>query len=374
MIKIVVDDKIPYLKGVLEPYANIQYLPGATISSTDLKNADALITRTITHCNENLLKDSSVQFIASATIGFDHIDTEWCHQHNIKWTNAPGCNASSVMQYVASALVNLANDKGFTLKDKTLGIIGVGHVGSKVAKLAEKLGMRVLLNDPPRAEIEGNKKFVSIEQIKNESDIITVHVSLNKNGKYKTHHLIDDDFFNTLSKKPYFINTSRGAVVKTNALKNALKMNKISGAILDVWENEPLINIELLDRVIFGTPHIAGYSTEGKANGTSMVVQALSNHFNLGLNNWFPEKLLTLDNLLISLDCQGLSDDKILYKIITKTYNIKEDDKKLRNSILTFEKQRGEYPVRREFPAYSIELKNCPEQILKILNSLKFNI
>ena len=374
MIKIVADDKIPYLKGVLEPYANIQYLPGAAISSADLKNADALITRTITQCNENLLKDSSVQLIASATIGFDHIDTDWCQQQNIKWTNAPGCNASSVMQYIASALVNLANDKGFTLKGKTLGIIGVGYVGSKVAELAETLGMRVLLNDSPRAEIEGNKKFVSIEEIKNESDIITIHVSLNKNGKYKTQHLIDNDFFDTLSKKPYFINTSRGAVVKTNALKNALKTDKISGAILDVWENEPLIDIELLDMIIFGTPHVAGYSTEGKAKGTSMVVQALSNHFNLGLNNWFPEKLLTHDKMLIALDCQGLSDDEILFKIITKTYNIKKDDKKLRNSIFSFEKQRGEYPVRREFPAYSTELKNCPEQILKILNSLNFNI
>ena len=370
-MKIIADDKIPYLKGVLEPFAEILYLPGASISNADLKNADALITRTITQCNENLLKNTSIKFIASATIGFDHIDTEWCQQHNIKWTNAPGCNATSVEQYIASALINLAKDKGFALKGKTLGIIGVGHVGSKVAELAEKLGMRILLNDPPKAEIEGNKKFVSIEQIKSESDIITIHVSLNKkDGKHKTHHLIDDDFFNSLIKKPYFINTSRGAVVKTNALKNALKMNKISGAILDVWENEPFIDIKLLDMVIYGTPHIAGYSTEGKANGTSMVVNALSNHFNLSLDKWYPEKLLVHDKMLISLNCKGLSDDDILYNIISKTYNIKDDDRKLRNSVKTFEKQRGDYPIRREFPAYTIELKKCPEQIKKILDYL----
>jgi len=369
-MKIIADDKIPYLKGILEPFAEILYLPGASISNADLKNADALITRTITQCNENLLKNTSIKLIASATIGFDHIDTEWCQQHNIKWTNAPGCNASSVMQYIASSLVNLAKDKGFSLKGKTLGIIGVGHVGSKAAELAEKLGMRVLLNDPPRAENEGKEKFVSIEQIKSESDIITIHVSLNKDLKFKTYHLIDDTFFETLSKKPYFINTSRGAVVKTNALKNALKMNKISGAILDVWENEPLIDTELLGMAIYGTPHIAGYSTEGKANGTSMAVNALSNHFNLGLDKWYPEKLLVHDKMLISLNCKNLSDDDILYTIISKTYNIKDDDRNLRNSVETFEKQRGEYPVRREFPAYSIELKKCPEQIKKILDYL----
>ncbi len=373
-MKIIADDKIPYLKGVLEPFSEIIYLPGSEISRKDLMDTDALITRTITHCNEDLLKDTPVQFIGSATIGYDHIDTDWCNKENIYWTNAPGCNATSVVQYIASALVNLAKKENFLLKEKTLGIIGVGHVGSKVAKLAENLGMRVLLNDPPRAEKEGNADFVSLDRIKNESDIITVHVSLNKEGKYKTRHLLNDDFFNSLNKKTYLINSSRGAVVHTKAIKQALQKGQLSGGILDVWENEPAIDKELLEQVIFGTPHIAGYSTEGKANGTSMIVRALSKHFHLGLDDWFPEKLLTHDNMLLALDCSGLSEEEIIFELINKTYDIKEDDRRLRNSIHTFEKQRADYPVRREFPAYELRLTHCPDRIKKVLHQLNFNI
>ena len=182
-MKVVADDKIPFLKGVLEPFADVVYLPGKNISNNDLKNADALLVRTRTKCNEALLKGSTIKFIGTATIGFDHIDSDYCGRHQITWTSAPGCNSSSVQQYIGAALLKLQHDRGYILKDKTIGVVGVGNVGSKVAKLAESLGMKVLLNDPPRAMLEGSSGFVSIDRILKESDIISLHVPLNRTGR-----------------------------------------------------------------------------------------------------------------------------------------------------------------------------------------------
>ena len=178
-MKIIIDNKIPYIKGALEPFAEVIYLPGDKTTPEIVKDADALITRTRTDCNAQLLTGSRVKFIATATIGFDHIDTAFCEQSGISWTNAPGCNSKSVEQYIASALIVMAERKNFSLKEKTIGIIGVGNVGAKVARLCEILGMRVLLNDPPRSRSEGNKGFVNLDELLRESDIITLHVPLN---------------------------------------------------------------------------------------------------------------------------------------------------------------------------------------------------
>lgn len=366
-IKIIADDKIPFLKGVFEPVADIDYYSGKEINSEIVKNADALITRTRTKCNEELLDGSSIKLITTATIGYDHIDTKYCEENNIKWFNAPGCNSGSVKQYITSALFTIAEKEKFNLADKTIGIVGVGNVGSKIQNVAEALGMKILLNDPPRERKEGGKNFCSLDKIKNESDIITFHVPLNKNGIDKTYQLADDLFFDQLKKKPIIVNSSRGEVVKTSSLKNAIKEGKISNVILDVWENEPEIDLELLDIVDIATPHIAGYSADGKANGTSVCVNAINEYFNLGLTkNWFPENVPIVKNgNEISVNTKNKSEQNIFADIIFSTYKILEDDMRLRISPQTFEKQRGDYPIRREFQNYivknilnDIELKN----------------
>lgn len=257
-MKIIIDDKIPYIRGAFEDVAEVIYLPGSKTTAEIAKNADAIVTRTRTICNEKLLAGSSVKFIATATIGYDHIDTDYCDAAGIKWTNAPGCNSKSVEQYIASALMVLAETKKLKLKDLCIGIVGVGNVGSKVAKICEIFGMKVLLNDPPRERAEGSDKFVSLETIKNEADIISLHVPLNIKGEDATFHMGNESFFSALKKKPVLINSCRGEVIKTDAVKKALKTKQLSSFVCDCWENEPDLDLELLEMTEIATPHIAG--------------------------------------------------------------------------------------------------------------------
>ena len=375
-LKVIADDKIPFLKGILEPFAYVEYYPGKEITKDKIQNADALIIRTRTKCNADLLEGTNVKFIATATIGIDHIDTNYCDQNNIKWTNAPGCNSSSVMQYVTSALLTIAEKEKFLLTDKTIGIIGVGNVGSKIQKVAEILGMRVLLNDPPRERIEGGTQFSDLKKIKEEADIITFHVPLIKEGEDKTFHLADESFFNELNKRPVIINSSRGEVVETSAIKNAIKNNLISNAVIDVWENEPDIDLELLKLVDIGTPHIAGYSADGKANGTAVSVNELNNFFNLGIKrNWYPAEIpLAEKGDEIIIDCSNKTGQQIIKEAVTGTYSIKYDSNLLLNSPQTFEKQRGDYRIRREFNTYKVKLLNYAEQNIIQLKEMGFNL
>ncbi len=373
-MKFIVDDKIPYIKGALEPFGEVVYLPGAKTTSEIVKDADAIVTRTRTICNEDLLKGSKVRFIATATIGYDHIDTDYCKKAGIEWTNAPGCNSKSVEQYIASALFVLAEKHQFKLKGKTIGVVGVGQVGSKVAKVCEIFGMNVLLNDPPRERIEGSEQFVSLEEIKKNADFISLHVPLNMSGEDATYHLADFKFFSELKKKPVIINSCRGEVIDTDAAKSAIGQNLITGLVLDCWENEPNIDLELLKMCDLATPHIAGYSKDGKANGTSMSVQAISRFFNLGIDNWSAKDVELPENSFIEIDGEGLSETEILEKAILATYNIQNDDTLLRKKTEDFEKQRGNYPVRREYPTYTIATKNIDQTTIKKLYDLGFNI
>ncbi len=374
-MKIVADNNIPYLKGVLEPFTDVEYIEGKKISHEHLIDADALITRTRTTCNEKLLKGTKVKFIATATIGFDHIDTDWCENNGIIWTNAPGCNAGSVYQYVASSLVAISKKYGLNFEDRSLGIIGVGNVGRKIVKLGEWLGMRVLLCDPPKSRIEGNCGYVSFEGILRESDIISCHVPLNMSGQDKTYHLFDEMVFQILNAGTILINTSRGEVVDNAALKNALKSGqKLCASILDVWENEPHIDKGLVDHLDIATPHIAGYSADGKANATAMVVQSLSKFFNIPLSGWIPENLPVPDCTELTIDCNGKSYQDILSEAIEFSYQITEDDKRLRSSLNEFEFQRSNYPLRREFKTYTIHLQNGTNEVWKSLTGLGFNV
>ena len=371
-MKIVVDRKIPFIKGVLEPYAEVLYLEASVISRAELLDTDALIVRTRTKCNEKLLAGTRVRFIASATIGYDHIDMEYCRAHGIAWTNATGCNSSSVQQYIAAALIHLAEEFKLELSEKTIGIVGVGNVGTKVAALCKAYGMTVLLNDPPRERREGPGAFVSLETILKSADIITLHVPLNRGGEDNTLHLVDEQFLDKMRPDQILINSSRGEVVKGDALKSSLKQKHIAECILDVWEHEPEIDTELLGLVEIGTPHIAGYSADGKANGTSMSVRALSRFFNLSLDNWFPSDVPGPATTAFELDCTGMSDQAVLANLIHRTYDILSDDARLRLSPATFERQRGEYPLRREFSTYTATLLNAQERVRNKVTAIGF--
>ncbi len=373
-IKIIADQDIPFLKGVFEPYAEIEYYPGNKITSSVVKNADALVIRTRTKCNRDLLNGSEVKFISSATIGFDHIDTDYCEKKGIKWTNAPGCNSSSVQQYVAAALVYLSGKYNFSMNKRTIGIVGVGHVGTKIVKLAEYVGMTVLLNDPPRVRNEGLCGFVSLEGIVRDCHIITFHVPLNMTGEDKTYHMIDENFLEKVNPGTFIINTSRGEVAETGALKEVLRSGRVAGAVVDVWEGEPDIDVGLLDLVDIGTPHIAGYSADGKANGTTMSVQALSKFFNLGIDNWKPINIPLPENTIISIKNNYGFTEKIISEAIAKTYDIDGDDIRLRQSPETFEKQRADYPLRREFNSYSVKMDRKDRDVERILRRMGFRI
>jgi erythronate-4-phosphate dehydrogenase len=373
-MKIVADDKIPFLKGALEPHAEVVYMPGKQINREILRDTDVLLIRTRTKCTENLLEGTRVRFIGTATIGFDHIDTHYCIKKNITWTNASGCNSNSVQQYVGAALLKISAEHSFYLKDKTIGIIGVGNVGSKVEKFARTLGMDVLLNDPPRARIEGKKKFHSLNTVLSESDIVTVHVPLNVVGEDCTYHLFDEKSFKKIKKGAWFLNTSRGEVADSYALKKVIASGRLNGAVLDVWENEPDIDLELMGQAFIATPHIAGYSTDGKANGTAMVVNTLCKYFNLPMVNWYPQDVPPPAFPNISIDCKNKSIEQIVRKAVNRSYNIDEDNINLRRSPSDFENQRGDYPNRREFTSYLVELKNSSDGIQKTLADIGFRM
>lgn len=373
-MKIIIDDKIPYIRGAFEDVAEVIYLPGSKTTAEIAKNADAIVTRTRTICNEKLLAGSSVKFIATATIGYDHIDTDYCDAAGIKWTNAPGCNSKSVEQYIASTLMVLAKTKKLQLKDLCIGIVGVGNVGSKVAKICEIFGMKVLLNDPPRERAEGSDKFVSLETIKNEADIISLHVPLNIKGEDATFHMGDESFFSALKKRPVLINSCRGEVIKTDAVKKALKTKQLSSFVCDCWENEPDLDLDLLKMTDIATPHIAGYSKDGKAKGTLMSVLAISDFFGLGLNNWQPSGVELPTNPIIEIDGEGMNEQEVFSKAILHTYDIRHDDKLLRLSPEHFEQQRGDYPTRREFQAFTIRTQRVEEKTLEKLELLGFNV
>jgi erythronate-4-phosphate dehydrogenase len=373
-MKVVIDKKIPFITGVLEKCAEVVYREGQEITREDIWDADALIVRTRTKCNQGLLKGTKIRFLASATIGYDHIDTAFCEANKITWTNAAGCNSSSVQQYIAAALVHLAEEFRFELSRKTIGIVGVGNVGSKVAKWCRALGMQVLLNDPPRERREGSKEFVPLGAIMERADIITLHVPLNTEGVDRTFHLVDERFLSRLRSDQLLVNSSRGEVVDSAALKTCLKEKRLADCVLDVWEGEPEIDRELLGLIEIGTPHIAGYSADGKANGTSMVVQAFSRFFGFDLNMWYPEKVPLPASTTVELDCAGLSDQAIVNNLVHRTYDILADDARLRLSPQTFEKQRGEYPLRREFPVYSIKLLNARQSSKALVQAVGFEV
>lgn len=367
-MKIVADAQIPFLRGWAERLGEVTYVPGAAISKKDVQHADALIVRTRTRCDSNLLEGTNVQFIATATIGYDHVDLDYLHRAGIGWANCPGCNAASVAQYVRSCLLLLAAHGAWdnsvetvvplekpavrtealcgTFARLTLGIVGAGHVGEQVAQMADNLGFgRILRCDPPRAEREGAAEFMNLEEVAAESDIVTFHTPLTRLARpHATFHLASADFFNWLKRGAVLFNSSRGEVVDTEALKEALRKKRIRAAVVDTWENEPHIDLELLRLVFVGTPHIAGYSADGKACGTRMALQALARHFGKDVTQFddiMPPSLPAGYAYYPEGEAKSFGD-------ALRLYDPTRDCLALRAHPDAFEKLRGNYPLRRE--------------------------
>lgn len=329
MIRIAIEDKIPFIRGVFDDHADVGYLKTSEITNERLKDYDALITRTRPAVDSKLLEGTKIRFIGSATIGLDHIDIDYCRSKGIKVVNAPGCNAPAVAQWVISSIGRyVPNRDGLTL-----GVVGVGNVGKIVTQWAPLLNLNVLSCDPPRALKEGPEGFVDLDVIAREADIITFHTPLIKEGEYKTYHLADRTFFDKLNKRPLILNASRGQVVDTEALLDALSKDKVRGAIIDCWEGEPEINRGLLRDALVATPHIAGYSIEGKKRGTLAMIRAIEEEFGIRVN-----QVEDLEPKIKGLNAQ----------MIIESYNPTIDSEMLKESPQSFESLRDNYHYRHE--------------------------
>ncbi len=330
-MKIVIDSAIPFLRGVFEPYAEVCYVAGGSFTSELVKDANALIIRTRTRCNKALLEGSSVSHIATATIGYDHIDLGYCAENGIKVTTAAGCNARGVLQWIGAALTLLSENEGWQPQQRTIGVVGVGNVGSLVAKYCRAWGFEVICCDPPRAERE--EGFVELEELLPKCDIVTFHTPLTQ----ETHHLLNTHNIKLLKPKSTIINTSRGECVESRALLE----NKGHKFLLDVWEFEPNIDREILQRSVVSTPHIAGYSMQGKANGSAMSVRSVAEHLSLPIEpNWYPE---------IERNEGGEIEWSELRKTITQHFDIVRESQLLKESPELFETMRNEYKYRNEY-------------------------
>ncbi|MBL7017111.1 MAG: 4-phosphoerythronate dehydrogenase [Kiritimatiellales bacterium] len=335
-------------REAFETLGEVQVLPDRLIGPEHLADADALIIRSKTKVTPELIQGSPVRFIGTATAGFEHIDFQCLEKRDIGWCASPGCNADSVADYITAALLHSHTSTGAGTGRKTLGIIGVGQVGSRVAKRAEALGLRVLLNDPPRAAKEGNEKFQTLETLLAESDIVTLHVPLISEKPWPTLHMADCRFFEQMKPGSIFINAARGKVLDADALLHAKANGIVSHAILDVWDPEPNIRADVLAAADLGTPHIAGHSLEGKLNGTIQVYREACHFFEVK-PTWDPAPLLpAVEVPELKIDPRGKSDLEVLAEAVAAVYDI-EADQLSEEDIPAFDKLRANYGVRREF-------------------------
>ncbi len=342
MITIVVDSSIPFIVGVFEPYAAVRYKLGADIVREDLVDADALVVRSRTICDAALLEGTSVKMLATATIGTDHIDLPWCNEYGIFVQNAAGSNSGGVMNYIFSAMYGAAARKSIPLTGATMGIIGVGHVGSRVEQMARHLGFKVLLSDPPRAEDEGQVQFSTLDYLLENSDVVSLHAPLTE----ETRNMADSDFFDKMKLGAFFINTARGELVDDDALMAAIP--KLGPVILDVWNNEPNINQTLMSMVDIATPHISGYSYHSKQRSTAAVVRSVARFFSIKeLFDFFPPAdVKELES--IKLDLRGMTQGQVA-ALFQYNYPIFTDDFMFRMAPDSFESLRANYSYRREF-------------------------
>lgn len=377
MLKLVIDENISFAKEAFENYGKILLLNGREINNEILKDADVLLVRSITKVDEKLLSKTKVKFVGTATIGTDHIDKEYLTNSRIYFTDAKGCSADAVAEFVFCGLLKILNQQQKKLNDLTIGIVGVGNIGRRVESFAKMLGMKVKLNDPPLKRLTSDKKYIGLDEAL-QSDIITFHIPLNKSGIDKTFHLLDEKKLNLIKNNSILVNTSRGEVIDNNALLSFIDKKNLS-VVLDVWENEPNINSALLQKINYGTCHIAGYSFEGKINGTKILYDKFCDYFKLE-KKWLPV-FPKADNSLILVSSK-LKIEELLNNIFSLIYNIENDDKKLREIKFIqpseigkyFDKLRKEYAVRREFSNYTIKIEPPDEYTAEILKRFRFKV
>ncbi|MCZ3380916.1 4-phosphoerythronate dehydrogenase PdxB [Kosakonia sp. SOY2] len=371
-MKILVDENMPYARDLFSRLGEVKAVPGRPIPVAELADADALMVRSVTKVNDGLLQGTGIKFVGTATAGTDHVDEAFLQQAGIAFSAASGCNAIAVVEYVFSSLLMLAERDGFALQDRTVGIVGVGNVGGRLQARLEAFGVRTLLCDPPRADRGDDGDFRSLDELVREADVLTFHTPLFKEGPYKTLHLADDALLSRLQPGTILINACRGPVVDNAALLQRLQAGQALSVVLDVWEPEPDLNVDLLNLVDIGTAHIAGYTLEGKARGTTQVFEAFSDF--LG-----KRQQVALDTLLPApefgrITLHGPLDQSTLKRLVHLVYDVRRDDALLRKVAGTpgeFDKLRKNYLERREWSSLYVQCDDASAAAL--LQQLGFN-
>jgi len=380
-MKIVADENIPMLSRFFGEFGEVVQLPGREIMADDLKDADILIVRSVTKVNKALLGQSKVKFVGSCTIGMDHIDTAYLDERAIKYANAPGSNANSVVEYVISCLSILTETHGLDWATLTVGIVGYGNVGSLLGKRLKKLGIRFKACDP---FLDGSafedQSIVSQDEVL-ACDIVTLHVPLTRDGPFPTYHMINEDLLSRFRDDQVLINASRGAVISNGCLDEHLSQNKAFTAILDVWENEPAILLSLMEKVFLGSPHIAGYSYDGKVAGTEMIYRALCQF--LGLPCRHTSGQFLEEPPLSKMAFTSMADvDWSIHTAIRACFDVRHDHSLLRASMrlptdareAAFDSFRKNYRFRREFSGVKIQLKQADSELHTKFKALGFNV
>jgi erythronate-4-phosphate dehydrogenase len=378
-VRIVADENIPYVREAFASLGEVTAVPGRGLTRAAVAAAEVLLVRSVTKVGPDLLAGTRVRFVATATIGTDHVDTDYLRERGIGFASAPGSNANSVAEYVVAALLVVARRLGWRLAGRSIGVVGVGNVGRLVVEKCQALDLRVLQNDPPRFDETGDTVFRPLRELLG-CDIITLHVPLTRSGPYPTFHLADDAFFRSLQPGAVFLNTSRGGVHETAALLAALEAGRLSAAVLDVWEGEPNISAELLERVALATPHIAGYSFDGKVQGTEMIYRAACEF--LGVRPTWEPALPPPPCPHLSLEATGRDDEEVLRELVLKLYNLEADDRDLRKLLSLppperrryFDSLRKNYPVRREFPNTTIQFAGGAHALRAKLTALGLRV
>jgi len=380
-MNIVADENIPFVKKCFESLGSVTTLAGNEITPETLAQADILLVRSVTKVNQQLLHDSPVKFVATATIGTDHIDLDYLRSRNIGFAAAPGSNANSVAEYVTAAMLKLAQRDNYRLAEKSVGIIGVGNVGSNVTAKLSGLGMTTILNDPPLQRKSNDPNYRPLAELF-DADFITLHTPLTRQGPDKTFHLADADFFNSLKPGCTFINTSRGAVAETDALKKAIADGCLAAAVLDVWEDEPDIDIELLKMTDIATPHIAGYSFDGKVIGMIMIYKAVCKHFAVEPTHTAADFLPVPRVKQIQIKNESAPPQQLLHQAVKQVYDITADDARMRKIIdepadgrgKYFTALRKNYPQRREFQNTEIILDDINSELALKFKATGFKV
>ncbi len=379
-MKILCSTNIPFAEEAFRTLGEVAVLPPRALTAERVRDADALVIRSTLRVNRALLEGSRVRFVGTATIGTDHMDLEFLERAGIAWCAAPGCNANSVSEYVAAALLCLGARHGLDWRGKTLGVIGVGNVGRQVVDKGRALGMRVLENDPPRRAAERDDRFLPLETVLGESDVVTVHVPLAKAGPYPTWHLLDRPRLARLKPGAVVINAARGPALESEALLAARAAAGVAYAVLDTWEGEPVFRPDVLAQADLGTPHIAGHSFEGKVMGTVMVYRALCRVLGRA-PDWSPDGAMPPPPVPEArVRSGGRSDPEVLWEAVRQVYDIEADDRRLRAGAgladaergAHFEALRAQYPMRREFRCTHAVLEPHRPAVATVLRALGF--